>query len=353
MKNLLLLVLALALVLAAVMVLREPSRPTTGSGKVLEDFKPEETAEITIKSGEGSVTLRSTPEGWTVSDRNAYPADQERISSLLMEAWDLKGIQSQTVGASQLGRLQLAAPAPETPATESAVSVEFKNAAGETLETLFLGKNQMQDGPPGMPGMAGGRYVRSSDSGETVFLTESTFANAVPAPAGWLKNDLPKIQDPVIVESQSPSESWKIERPEGDWVFVGGKKGEKPDMSKLVGLFGTWAQPTFVDVTEENPSHGLDKARTVTFTEKDGRKLVLKIGNPDAGNIPMKVEVVPAPPKEGESQPTADPRWQNRVFLVSSSLLDSIPVSRKDLLPPPPSPTPTPSPAKSTNKQLR
>ena len=75
-----------------------------------------------------------------------------RSASLLLKLADLKIVQTEEVGPSQLGRFQLLPPGAET---NAATLVEFKDSTGKTLTTLLLGKKHLGNRPPiPMSGMA-------------------------------------------------------------------------------------------------------------------------------------------------------------------------------------------------------
>ena len=77
---------------------------------------------------------------WRVRERGDYPANFSQISGLLLKLADLKIVQTEEVGPSQLGRFELLPPGAQT---NSGTLVEFKDQSGKTLNTLLLGKTHM------------------------------------------------------------------------------------------------------------------------------------------------------------------------------------------------------------------
>src|SRR5437868_3746252 len=75
--------------------------------KLLNDLPVNEVARLTIRQGTNEVNLVKKDDLWRVHERNDYLASFSEISSFLLKARDLKAVQTEQVGASQLPRLQL------------------------------------------------------------------------------------------------------------------------------------------------------------------------------------------------------------------------------------------------------
>ena len=67
-------------------------------------------AQITIKNHVGELNLVKRDDDWVVQERGGYPANFDRINSLTTKVWNLKVVQQEKVGPSQLARLELEAP---------------------------------------------------------------------------------------------------------------------------------------------------------------------------------------------------------------------------------------------------
>ena len=78
---------------------------------------------------------------WRVKQRNDYPANFSEISGFLLKAADLKAVQTEEIGPSQLGRYKLLPPGP---ATNTAVLVELRDQGGKVIKSLLLGKTHMR-----------------------------------------------------------------------------------------------------------------------------------------------------------------------------------------------------------------
>src|SRR4051812_10366699 len=134
---LVLLVLAAVIGGAGVMVYRNRNAAqyagNSGLGqKLLGDFPVNDVAHLAIRHGSNEVNLARQEDQWRVRERGGYPADFSRISGLLLRMRDLKIAQTETVGASQLSRLELA----PGQGSNSPVTAEFKDQNDKPIRTL-------------------------------------------------------------------------------------------------------------------------------------------------------------------------------------------------------------------------
>ena len=104
--------------------------------KLLGEFAVNDVAQINIKHGANELTLTKKNDLWRVAQRGDYPANFSEISSLLLKLKDLKVVQTETVGPSQLPRLELATGGT---GTNPPTTVEFRDAGGKAIKTLVLG----------------------------------------------------------------------------------------------------------------------------------------------------------------------------------------------------------------------
>ena len=74
--------------------------------KLLGDFQVNDVAQIRIQQGTNDLTLAKTNGLWCVAQRDDYPANFSQISQFLLKLRDLKIIQTEEVGPSQLPRLE-------------------------------------------------------------------------------------------------------------------------------------------------------------------------------------------------------------------------------------------------------
>src|ERR1051325_10152022 len=84
----------------------EGANPSAGK-KLLGNFPINDIAHIEFKQGTNDLNLAKKDDKWCVRERNDYPANFAQISDLLIKLGDLKIVQSEAVGQSQLARLNL------------------------------------------------------------------------------------------------------------------------------------------------------------------------------------------------------------------------------------------------------
>jgi len=110
--------------------------------KLLGDFPVNDVAHITLRQPTGEVNLVKA-DVWTVKERDGYPAHEEDIIEFARKLWDLKAAQSQKIGESQLGRLELLPP--DKGATNSGTLVELKGKDGKLIKSVVFGKKSMRE----------------------------------------------------------------------------------------------------------------------------------------------------------------------------------------------------------------
>jgi len=289
-----LLVLVVVLGGAGLLLRQRENSSWTGSGramgrKVLGDFKYNDVARIALKQGNATTTLVKKNDRWTVAERNSYPANYSEIGDFLIKAADLKIVQSEKVGPSQLGRFGLAA----GQGTNAPLTVEFKDQNDKTIKSLLLGKKHMRKSDRNSPmggefgedgGFPDGRYVKTGADSEDVLVISDALANIEPKPEQWLDKDFFKIEkvSSVAVDFPAATNSWKVSREteSGEWKLSDAKLGEQLDNSKASSAANPLGSPSFNDVaTESRPEQlGLDKPTVVNVNTFDGLNYTLKVG---------------------------------------------------------------------------
>src|SRR5438105_9322116 len=124
-KQLVILLVLVVVLGGAGLVLRQRQSASWQAGnsalgkKLLGDFPVNDVAHIALKQGTNELNVAKKNDLWAVRERDDYPANYSEISDFLLKARDLKVVQSEKVGASQLPRLALVTSA----ATNSALVV--------------------------------------------------------------------------------------------------------------------------------------------------------------------------------------------------------------------------------------
>ncbi len=286
----------------------EGSNPAVGR-KLLGEFPFNDVAHITLKQGTNELNLVKKDDRWRVRERNDYPANYSEISDFLLKARDLKIIQSEKVGPSQLPRLALVA----GPGTNSALVVEFRDQNDKPIKSLLLGKKHMRKsnrpapspfGDAGEEGWPDGRYVKLEGAASEVALISEPLANIEPKPEEWLNKDFFKVEKvrSVAVAFPVATNCWKLTRESetGEWKLAEAKPGEQLDNSKASGTTSSLVSPTFNDVvTGAKPEQlGLDKPTVVSVDTFDNFAYTLKVGQKTNDNYALVMSVDAQLPKE-------------------------------------------------------
>src|SRR5436190_18941042 len=114
---------------------RTTGDPAIGK-KLLGDLPVNDVARISVKQDTNELNLVKKDGRWRVRERNDYPANYSEISDFLLKARDLKVVQTEKVGPSQLSRLALV----PGQGTNAALVLELKDQNDKTIQNVLLGK---------------------------------------------------------------------------------------------------------------------------------------------------------------------------------------------------------------------
>ena len=338
-----------------------PERISTG--KLLGDFPVNDVAEITLRQYTNEVDLVKA-DAWAVKERGSYPANAGEIIEFARKLWDLRSAQSQRIGESQLGRIELLPP--DKGGTNSALLVELKGKDGKPIRSLLLGKKSMRGGGDdafGGGGWPNGRWVYLPDKRGTAYLVSETFNEIEPKPDHWLSKDFFKVEKirSIAVAFPVATNSWKMTREteSAEWKLTEPKPGETLDAAKTSSFSSALASPGFVDVLlNASPEQtGLDKPTVIALETFDGFKYTVNVGAKTNDNHALTVAVTATWPKERapgkdekpedkekldkefkdkqkklEEKLAAEKKFEKWTYLVSGWTVDSLLKERSQLL---------------------
>lgn len=303
-KQFIILLVAVLVIGAAGLLVRQRSSKSWHRGgaelgqKLLPNLPINDVAQITIKAGADQVDLARQNNLWRVKERNEYPASFQQISDLLMKIADLKVVQNEEVGPSQMGRFELLPPGT---GSNTATSIEFQDQNGKSVGSLLLGKKHMKKpaANPQFPGMGDegwpdGRYVMTAGGGSSVALISDPLDSVQPKADEWLNKDFLNVENPKMIAVQFPeaTNSWKLTRASdtNDWQLADAKAGEKLDTSKISSVTSPLSSPSFNDVAPLTP--GAAGSNTVlTIQTFDGFDYVATIRPKKDDNYPVSFAI--------------------------------------------------------------
>lgn len=331
---------ALALVgWAGLVLLRQSQRAWSNrearvGDKALPNFHLDEVAAIHIK-GSSDVHVARKDGLWRVRERADYPANFQQVKSLLLKMQDLKVVQSEEIGPSQLAQVDLEEPGK---GACGGALLEFENAQGKLLDSLLVGKKherqQNEFEPPGLHGLYDGRYILQPREPNNVLLISDELATVAADPEAWLSRDFFKIQNiqSISLISTNPNDSWELarENESGLWTLGGIRSGEAINTDAVTRLTEILEFLSFVDVIPGagQPEAGL-KPLVFSVSTLDHFAYTLKIGpkRPD-GTYPTTFSVgadllAQREPGQGESPEDArklDAAFQGRARQLQDKL---------------------------------
>ena len=293
----------------------EGTNPAIGK-KLLGEFPVNDVSHLVIKQGTNELNL-AKKDIWRVRERDNYPANYSEISDFLLKVRDLKIVQTEKIGPSQLPRLSLTTGA----GTNSALAVDFKDQGDKTIKSLLLGKKHTRKSNRPSPlgdmggdeGFPDGRYVKVGNSDDVVLISDA-LQNVEPKPEQWLNKDFFKIEKPrsIAVAFPNATNSWKLTRETetGEWKLADAKPTEQLDASKASGVSNPLSSPSFADVATTGGAATLERATVATIDTFDNFTYTLKVGQKTNDNCPLAMTV--AGPLAKERTPGKDEKPEDK-----------------------------------------
>jgi hypothetical protein len=297
--------------------------------QLLPQMKVSDVAKLRLQDATGEVTLAVKDKVWRVEQRGGYPADFAEISGLILKLLDVKVVQSEAVGASLHGRLDLLAPGKAKEGTGTLV--ELSDASGKVLASMVLGKvslkkDPMNPLPNAKDGVPAGRHILVAGKGDNVFVVSDPLEKAVARPGAWLAKDFFKIDRIKTLQlAGDPAMSWKITRDEewGQWKFAAGSGQLHP--SAAVTVNNAWSSLAFTDVVLDDKT-GTDKAVTFTALTFDDLTYTVKLAPHTDGDFVLRFSVSGTPPKTRKpeaNEKTEDAAKRDKEFAENRQRLEA------------------------------
>jgi hypothetical protein len=266
--------------------------------KLLGDFPFNDVAQISIRHGTNDLDLEKKNDFWRVRERGDYPANFSQISEFLLKLRDLKIVQSDQAGPTELARMNLA----PGQGSNSATVVDFTDQNNKPIRTLLVGKKHMRKSATpsqseGDEGFPDGRFVKVGANSSTVALISDPLDNVDSAPEQWLAKDFIHVEKPKTIEAIFPvaTNSWKLTRQSesGDWKLADAKAGEELDSSKTSGVTSPFSSASFTDVLPQSKSDqlGTNKPTVVKIETFDDFAYTFNIGAKTNDDYLMTVSV--------------------------------------------------------------
>jgi hypothetical protein len=275
-------------------------------------------AKIQFAGAKGTATLQLKDGRWVVKERNDYGANVPQITDLLMKLPDVKVVQTESVGPSLFGRIELLEPGKDVKPENAGTRFDLADKDGKTLGNLLLGKQiiKTEDSPlPIKPQTPVGRYILVPGN-PTVLVLSDALRNAEARPERWLNKEFFKAERIKTLTSggSAADMQWKITRSEeyGQWKFAAG--GGNLDASAAVGAVNALAKLEFVDVAVDVKPDSLKNARTFTAETFDNLTYTVQVTKkPDGDDYYLTVALNGEPPRERRPEKGEKPEEKERL----------------------------------------
>lgn len=292
-----LVVLGLIMAGAAVVVLQREraATPAVQLGQpLLKDLKAADVAAISIREPGAALTLERKGERWLIAERNAFPADIERVTELVIKAIGLKIGQSEPLGEKDRARLELAEPGKDGAGT----LLEFRAADGKPLARLLVGKKYFKSEPANAARAIGdGRFVLLPDDPKKVYTIADPLVPATAKTGSWISKEGISVERVQTLQvALADGGTWKIERATDgpEWKLAGAKPDEKLEVTKANAATYSLNGLAIEDLAAADmkpEALGLDKPAVITATTFDGLTYTLRIGKLADDKYPVQVQV--------------------------------------------------------------
>lgn len=254
------------------------NRASSGATKtrelLLPDFDINGIKKLRIKEDKQETTVTVQGDQWVVAERGGYPANKEKLQTVLMSLKYEKIKAGRRIGKDSWGKIGVNSPGDAT-AFGVGTLVELLDEAGTVKHSFVLGgKVTSSGGQDSQMSMFGGgpqgnRFIRLKNE-ETIYEVANQFSDLENKPEAWVLKDFIGVSKLKSIEVTAPKaeDSWKASKKaeaDADFVLEGAKPGELLDEGKA-SLSNLLSSPSFDDVLAK------DKAAE---TFKDGVKAVL------------------------------------------------------------------------------
>lgn len=297
---------------------------------------------IAIEDGAATTHLAQVDGVWCVAEQGDYPADVNRLRTLMRSIDGAENPQVAETGAAHLAEYGLAVDGASAP-----LRISLEHDKGTTVLSLGKNRESRNDEATRMP--APGRYVRVGEG--PVLLIKDDIAMVTADPDQWWDRMLLEVAPESIqkVAVGSGEGAYAIERgTNGMFSLVGGTAEEEVDLSAANRLLGALRSLRAEQILGEptifrNALSCRFEAEGATYSIHMGEAL-----SDQGGGRPVKFEVVVAAnatPDQRSAAALAEKKLKDRIFLISAYLADPLTLKKDALIHKPevaPEPPPMP-----------
>lgn len=270
-RNLLVLSLVTLVVLIAAMISSQNRAPQTEIERPLlfPDLaaRVNDITDIVIESGETSIHVSRLADNWVVEEAHNYPARFDKIKKLVLATAEMRLLAERTRNPSLYPELGVE---PADGANPGSHLLTLKDAAGNTLASVIVGKERKSAAPGGSRGL----YVRKPDSDQALLVEgEVTVSTMV---RDWIERDLINVSNDRISRvslTYTDETSLVLTRGKGenDFSIEEIPDGKDAESAFIVNQMGTFLSNLTIDNVRARESFTFPEPQTTTtITTYDG-----------------------------------------------------------------------------------
>ena len=301
---------------------RRPQNIDTLGRTLLKELRIADVTSIRIVEPKSTLTVQRRDEGWTILERDGFPADLARVREFVLKLAALKVGQSDPIGEKDRARLNLDA---------TGTQVELGNAEGKPLAQLTVGKKYWKrepESPEKTP--ADGRFVAVPTDPKYAYLVSDALAQASTRSADWIDRTSFQVEKVRTLEVRYPDDGdYRIERAadNADWQLEGMRPGEKVDTGRANAASYSLSLLELADVAPKDAANsGLDRPTLINATTLAGRAYAIKVGRLEGENYYVSFEA------SGQEEKPREKLLSQHVLLVPKAKLEDTLKKRADLL---------------------
>jgi hypothetical protein len=260
-------VLAVQLVLAVVVFWPRSTAAGAEAGPLLENFSPGDVVSLTIKDADGNqITLAKDSDSWVLPEADNFPANGEKVSSLLDNIGKLQTDRLVTRTQSSQKRLQVAD-------DDFVRLVELTLADGQAHK-VYLGSSPS----------SGATHVRADNQSETYLTADVRTYDVGASGTSWVDTQYYTVPTTSTLSLSLKNANGEFEfdqASDGTWTLKGLSGDEQFKQSTFDTLLTQATSLRMVEPIgkEKQASFGLDKPQAlVTIKTQGGQTYTLAVG---------------------------------------------------------------------------
>lgn len=302
---------------------RRPDNVAMLGRPLLPELRIAEVAAIRIVEPKRRLTVERRDEGWTIAEREGFPADLAKVREFVLKLAALKVGQTDPIGEKDRARLNL---------DDSGTRVELAAQDGKALATLVVGKKYWKREPenPEKAPVADGRFVGLPGEPQRAYLVSDALVQASTRSADWIDRTAFKVEKVKSLEVRTPDGGgYRIERSgdNADWRMDGLGAGEKVDAGRANAASYSLSLLELADVAPKGAQDtGLDKPTLINATTFGGRTYAIRVGRLQDDDYYVRFEAT------GGEAPAREKLLAQHVLLIPKSKLEDTLRPRADLV---------------------